>query len=82
MRNCINCKDPIQEGRLKALPNAQTCVKCSTAERVVGHALITGKTTYSELQIMDVETAKRLADLQDRPGYGVSNGVKFDSDKE
>jgi hypothetical protein len=48
---------------------------------VAGHPLITGKTEYSALQIVDGATAKRLAKLQDRKGYGVSEGAKFDSDK-
>ena len=78
-RKCINCDQLILEGRLKALPRTQTCTLCSTKERVAGHQLITGKTEYSALQIVSVETALMLAQLQNRKGYGVSEGVKFDS---
>ena len=28
-RNCFKCGEEIPAGRLKALPNAKTCVKCS-----------------------------------------------------
>ncbi len=80
-KNCSICGNPIPEGRLKAIPNAKTCVKCSDTDKVYGHNMITGKNTYSELQIVDAETSKRLRSLENRAGYGVSNGVKFDSDK-
>ena len=81
MRNCIQCSQPIPEGRLKALPKTQTCTQCSSTGRVAGHPLITGKNEYSELQIVDAETSARLNKMQDRIGYGVSEGIKFDSDK-
>ena len=81
-RNCSECNQPIPEGRLKALPKTLTCTACSTTNKVAGHALITGKTEYSALQIVDQETAQNLAKIQNRKGYGVSNGVKFDSDKK
>lgn len=80
-KNCSICGNPIPEGRLKALPNAKTCVVCSNTDKVCGHNMITGKNTYSELQIVDAETSKKLRSLEGRTGYGVSNGVKFDSDK-
>lgn len=80
-RLCEVCQEPIPAGRIKALPKTRTCTKCSTTEKVAGHALITGKTEYAAIQIVDAETAKRLSKLQDRKGYGVSEGAKFDSDK-
>ena len=79
--NCEKCGEPIPEGRLKALPNTRVCTGCSTTQKVAGHPLITGKTEYSALQIVDAETAARLSKLQDRKGYGISEGTKFDSDK-
>jgi hypothetical protein len=76
------CGELIPEGRMKATKGkATTCVGCSTTGKVSGHAMITGKTEYSDLQIVDAETAKRLARLGQRRGYGVSSGVAFDSDK-
>lgn len=80
-RKCTNCDQLIPEARLKALPSARTCVVCSTTGKVAGHAMISGKTEYSALQIVDAETSARLSELQNRKGYGVSEGVKFDSDK-
>ncbi len=80
-RNCSICGKPIPEGRLKAIPTVKTCVNCSDTDKVYGHNIITGKNTYSELQIVDAETSKRLRALENRVGYGVSNGVKFDADK-
>ena len=50
--NCIVCGNEIPEQRLKILPHTKTCVNCSQAERVAGFPVITGKTTYSELQIV------------------------------
>ncbi len=32
--NCVKCKQPIPAGRLKALPNAKTCVACSNSKMV------------------------------------------------
>jgi hypothetical protein len=79
---CKHCQQPIPEGRLKALPKTETCTPCSQTGKVAGHPLITGKTEYSALQIVSQETAKALKDKQERIGFGVSEGVKFDSDKE
>lgn len=75
--NCINCSNPIPEGRLKCLPTAKTCVSCSTTSKVGCHTVITGKTEYSQIQVVDRETADRLYHMQSRKGFGVANGVKF-----
>lgn len=77
MKNCISCENEIPAGRLKALPSTQTCTDCSTTGRVGGHTVISGKNTYSELEILPWETAAILNSLQSRRGYGVSKGVKF-----
>lgn len=80
---CIHCGEEIPEGRLKALKGkTDTCTPCSTIGKVAGHPLITGKTEYSAIEIVSPEMAKQLAQAQDRKGYGVSEGVKFDSDKK
>jgi len=79
--NCTNCGQPIPEGRLKAVKGTTTCTGCSTTAKVAGFALITGKTEYAAIQIVDAETVARLTKIQNRKGYGVSEGVKFDSDK-
>lgn len=74
--NCIHCNEPIPEGRIKALPNAKTCVKCSETGRVYGFAVVSGKTTYSEIQVVSEQTAQELYTKQDRKG-GVATGVQF-----
>lgn len=79
-RNCKNCKSPIPEGRLVILPFTQTCVNCSTTQKVGGHTIISGKNTYSEVQIVDQETAQNLARMQSRSTFGVASGVKFKFD--
>lgn len=74
--NCIHCGNVIPDGRLKILPNTKTCVKCSEVSRVAGFPVISGKTTYSELQIVKQETAQELFNKQDRKG-SIAEGVKF-----
>lgn len=73
---CIKCGNEIPELRLKALPQTKTCVQCSETSRVAGFPLITGKTTYSELQIIPQEKAEELYEKQNRKG-SVAEGVKF-----
>jgi len=77
---CIKCNEEINPLRIKALPTAKTCVNCSTTNRVGGHTVISGKNTYSEIQIVDQETAQALAKMQSRKGFGVATGVKFQFD--
>jgi hypothetical protein len=78
--NCINCQEVINPLRIKAMPNAKTCVACSTTERVGCHVVISGKTEYSEIQIVDKQTASRLYGMQSRSGFGIAKGVKFQFD--
>jgi hypothetical protein len=73
--NCTNCSSPIPEGRLKAIPSTRTCTPCSTTSRVAGFAIISGKNTYSEIQLVSQETAKHLSKVQERKGL-VSTGMK------
>lgn len=78
--NCIKCNEQINPQRLKILPKTRHCVNCSNVERVGGHTIISGKNCYSELQVVDMDTARDLARKQTRHGYGVSNGVRFKFD--
>jgi hypothetical protein len=78
--NCIKCQNLIPEARLKALPSAKTCVQCSDTAKVGGHTIISGKNTYSEIQIVNPETAADLYRMQSRKGFGVATGVKFKFD--
>jgi hypothetical protein len=79
-RICKHCNNQIPEGRLKILPHTYTCVNCSTTGKVGCHTVISGKNTYSEIQIVDQETAANLARMQSRKGFGVATGVKFKFD--
>ena len=77
---CIKCQSQIPDARLKALPSAKTCVSCSTTEAVACHVVVTGKTEYSQLEIVDQETSARMKALGSRTGFGVATGVKFKFD--
>lgn len=74
---CLKCGEEIPELRLKALPSAKTCIACSSTSRVAGFPIISGKTTYSELQIISQDKAVELHEMQERKGSGLSEGVKF-----
>lgn len=73
--NCNVCGKEIPMARLKILPHTKTCVTCSSANKVAGFPIISGKTTYSELQIVPQEKAEELYQKQDRKG-NISEGVK------
>jgi len=79
-RNCCKCGNQIPPKRLQILPNTKTCVQCSSAERVACVTVVSGKTEYSEIQIVDQETAKKFNQLASRDSFGVMNGVKFKFD--
>lgn len=68
MKLCNNCGEPIPEGRLKALPNTETCVNCSGTNKKKAFVVITGKDTYTELDIVDENTYKILKEF-DRKGF-------------
>jgi hypothetical protein len=74
--NCISCGNIIPPLRLKALPQTKTCILCSEASRVAGFPVVSGKTTYSELQIVSQEVAEELYHKQNRKG-SIAEGVKF-----
>ena len=72
---CCKCQDVIPEGRLQILPNTRTCVKCSTATKWYGRAIISGKTTYSEVEVIKDEDAAaemKRYDSSGRTGWGSS----------
>jgi hypothetical protein len=63
MKYCIICNEIIPEGRILALPNVETCVEHSDVKKKLGFSVITSKTTYSELDIVDEKTYKNLKKL-------------------
>ena len=73
---CIKCGEEIHPKRIKALPKTKVCVKCSDVKRVAGAVIISGKNTYSELQIISQEDANEFYKKQNRKGSGASVGVK------
>ena len=70
--NCIKCKEPIQEGRLKALPETKTCVECSTTSAWYVRNVVAGKTEYMEHEIIkDPKHAETLKAI-DAKGGGIT----------
>jgi hypothetical protein len=74
--NCVKCKQSIQEGRLKALPNTKTCVKCSSVERVCGFMSWEHKTAPT-LNVCDKETAEFVSRQTRRSGQSPIAGVRM-----
>lgn len=75
--NCIRCNEVISEGRIRALPTARTCVKCSETPKKAGVMIWEHKTAPC-INIMSQESAEHLLQLsQRRGGQGVSKGVQF-----
>ena len=73
--DCIKCNSEIPEGRIQILPNTKTCVNCSSTSQWYARAVITGKTTYSEVEVIkDTNTIKEMKrfDSKGRTGFGSS----------
>mgnify|MGYP001207414810 FL=1 len=69
--DCIKCKVVIPAGRLKALPGTKVCVNCSDTQRWYLRNIISGKTTYSEAEIIkDPELAVKMRKMDRRAGWG------------
>ena len=71
--DCCKCYKPIPEARLKALPNTKTCVECSSVERDYVRTIISGKTTYSEVEVIknkDTKEYLQKLDSKGRQGFG------------
>ena len=73
MRECCKCCEPIPIARLKALPNTKECVECSSVERNYVRTIISGKTTYSEVEVIknkDTKEYLKNLDSKGRQGFG------------
>ena len=69
--DCVKCRTEIPEGRLTAIPNTKVYVNCSDTQRWYVRNIISGKTTYSEAEIIkDAELAKKLQKMDRRAGWG------------
>jgi len=68
---CVKCKEDIPVGRLKALPGTKVCVNCSDTQRWYLRNIISGKTIYSEAEIIkDPELAVKMRKMDRRSGWG------------
>ena len=67
---CTKCHEEIQPGRLKALPNAKTCVKGSTTSAWYLRNIVSGKTEYMETEIIkDPKAAEVLREMDLKVGW-------------
>lgn len=66
VKKCIKCDNTIPEGRLKALPNTNTCVNCSTAGMKKGITVThgTGDHTYQELSVVSEEVYNKIIEIE------------------
>ena len=78
-RYCIECGELIPEGRIKALPDTETCILHSNVEKKKGFRVISSKTTYTELEIVDSEHYNRLKQY-DRSHFGATYMKSFNKD--
>jgi hypothetical protein len=73
MKKCISCEELIPKARLKALPHTKECVQCSSEERNMVRSVITGKNTYSEIEVIKSKEGKQnmsRIEGRGRVGYG------------
>ena len=69
--DCSRCCNEINPLRLKALPGTKTCVKCSTTSAWYVRNIISGKTEYSETEIIkDRSAADTIRKMDQRVGWG------------
>lgn len=61
-KNCIRCGESIPEGRLKILPNATTCVNCSTTKMKRSITITAGERedTYNDIIIVEADDYERM----------------------
>ena len=68
---CVKCNSEINPLRLKALPQTKTCVNCSSTQRWYVRNIISGKTEYSEAEIIkDPVLAESIKNMDKRLGWG------------
>ena len=68
MKNCCVCNNPIPEGRLKALPNANTCVQHSTTGRYSANIVSYGDPEKGELN-QEFEIVRDQRTIQNLESY-------------
>jgi hypothetical protein len=64
MKHCKICSNEIPAARLKALPTAQTCVKCSSTTKYIPNIVQHGSFEDDGFQELDV-----IRDVRDQQTY-------------
>ena len=77
-RYCTACGDELTIGRVK-YSKSDKCVQCSDTSRIGAFPVISGKTTYSEIQLVSPEVARKLHRAQHRCGQSPGAGMKGQS---
>lgn len=72
---CTKCGTELTVGRVK-YGKSDKCVKCSDTQRVGAFPIISGKNTYSEIQLLEPEVARKLHKAQHRRGQSPGAGMK------
>lgn len=59
MKHCKICSNEIPAARLKALPTAQTCVKCSSTSKYIPNIVQHGSFDDDSFQELDIIRSER-----------------------
>lgn len=73
MKNCTVCGSQIPEGRLKAVPNAVTCVEHSNATRFAANIVSYGNAEAGELN-QEVEIIRNESTMRELNQYKLQQG--------
>lgn len=81
---CIKCKGVIPEGRLKALPNATTCVNCSSSKmkRAVTVTKGEGEDTYNDIVIMEADHYDQFFGVKNQSTLGFRDDELIENDQD
>jgi len=55
MKHCVKCGSEIPEGRLKALPNAKTCVSCSSMQKKGAVTIMKGEGDHTWIETIHLD---------------------------
>ena len=78
MCNCGNLIHPKRVEILQSKNMNIICIPCAEqkVDKIYGFPLISGKNTYSELQLVSKEIAQNLYGAQERKGQSPGSGMK------
>ena len=81
MTKCIHCGQEIHPKRLEILPNAKTCVACSTTQKKAGLTVMkgSGDHTWIETIPMEHEEYQKIINAEKKV-YGKPASEQFDED--